>query len=70
VELGTTRSEIVGHVGDAFTGGGVEPAELVAAAQRSGAPAPVVDALRRLPARRYRHVRDLWAEMPDVPVGA
>lgn len=67
--MGTTRTEIVDHIADAFEHGGAGRAELVATAERNGAPAPVVDVLRRLPDRRYRHVRDLWNVVPEVPVG-
>jgi hypothetical protein len=69
-KLSTTRTEIVEHVEDAFGAGGADRAELVAAAERNAAPQRVLDLLRRLPDRRYRHVRDLWAEVPEVPVGA
>jgi hypothetical protein len=62
--------EIVAHVEEAFGEGGVSRADLLAEAQRTSAPQPVLELLARLPERRYRHVRDLWTEVPDVPVGA
>lgn len=69
-ELATSRTEIVEHIADAFGERGADRAALVAAAVRNGAPQAVVDVLHMLPDRRYGHVRDLWTEVPEVPVGA
>lgn len=64
-----TRTEVVERLGEVFPGAGLGKAELVEEARRRGVRSEVVRLLERLPERRYRHVRELWAEMPDVPVG-
>ncbi|MGH2656093.1 MAG: DUF2795 domain-containing protein [Actinomycetota bacterium] len=43
--------------------------ELVEVARGRGVRSEVVRLLEELPERRYRHVRELWAHVPEVPVG-
>ncbi len=63
-----TRTEIADHVGAAFGADAVCRDELLAAARASGARGAVLRALERLPDRSYRHLRELWPELPGVPV--
>jgi hypothetical protein len=64
-----TRIEVVQELGEAFPGAGLSKGELVEEAHRRGVRSEMVRLLERLPERRYRHVRELWAQVPEVPVG-
>ena len=66
----TTRVEIAEHVVAVFGQGPVHREQLLAAAARTEAPERVMEQLRRLPERRYRDLRDLWPELPGIPVEA
>jgi hypothetical protein len=61
--------EVVEELGEAFPGAGLSKEELVEEAHHRGVRSEVVRLLERLPERRYRHVRELWAQVPEVPVG-
>lgn len=64
-----TRTEILDAVRTAFDGTGVTKADLLAAAGTADARPETIDALRRLPeAAAFRHARELWAHLPDMPV--
>jgi hypothetical protein len=65
-----TRSEIADHVEEVFEGGAVERDELVAAAIETGARPEAISTLQSLPARRYGALRQLWSDLPDLPVRA
>lgn len=65
-----TRVEIVDSVGSIFVGDPITRDELLYAAVRVGARPAVLKALRLLPERRqFKHVRELWTELPDIPIG-
>lgn len=66
-----TRSEIADHVEEAFLGAGAsDRVELIEKAERSGARPEVIAALQRLPDKRYSSLRQLWADLPELPVRA
>lgn len=64
----TSRTEIADYVAAAFDPGPVTREELLAAAICGGAPVSVVDELERLPRRTFRDLRELWPELPGLPV--
>jgi Protein of unknown function (DUF2795) len=63
-----TRVEIADHVEAAFSGEPIHKAELLEAARASGARLEVVKVLKRLPERDFRELRELWPQVPDLPV--
>ena len=63
-----TRIEIAAHVGNVFAGGAVTRDQLVAAAQSTGARPAVVQVLERLSRGPFYEMRQLWPELPDVPI--
>jgi hypothetical protein len=64
-----TRTEILAAVRDAFNTTGPTGAQLVTAARTAGARPALITALGRIPQRaEFRHVRELWAHLPDLPV--
>ncbi len=63
-----TRVEIADHVRDVFQRGSVTRTELLAGAADHGARPAVLDTLQRLPDRVYRELRELWPDIPDVPI--
>lgn len=66
--MAVTREEIAAHVHRAFVAGATTRDELVVAASASGARGDVLRVLAGLPDRRYSDLRDLWPELPNVPV--
>lgn len=65
-----TRVEIADCVRQAFQGEEVlVSAVLVSAARARGARPEVLSTLELLDGR-YCNVRELWADLPDIPVGA
>lgn len=65
-----TRIEILDHVEELFERpGAASKDDVLEQAVRSQARPQVIEELRRLPNERYSDVRDLWEQMPDVPVG-
>lgn len=66
-----TRMELVDHIETAFTARPVSRSDLLAAATSSHARPEVIEVLRQLPeVAVYHGIRDLWAELADVPVSA
>ncbi|MGE3811162.1 MAG: DUF2795 domain-containing protein [Candidatus Nanopelagicales bacterium] len=63
-----TRTEIVEAVGVIFSCAPVTAAEIVEVARSSGARPEVVALLEHLGERTYHDVRQLWAELPDLPI--
>lgn len=63
-----TRIEIAEAVSDAFTEGGADRSQILAAAGADSRP-EVVELLESLPDRRYGRLNQLWEELEDVPVG-
>ncbi|WP_112228445.1 DUF2795 domain-containing protein [Lentzea atacamensis] len=43
--------------------------EIIAAAIRQESRTELVSVLERLPNRHFGHVRDLWAHLPELPIG-
>lgn len=66
-----TREELADHVGGAFGHGTVTRASLIACAAASGARPEVVQVIGILPnGGLYARLRDLWPDLPGVPVDA
>ncbi len=66
---GVTRLEVIDAVEHAFTRSSATKQEIITAAVQYGSRATVVTTLQRLPERSFRHVRDLWDHLPDIPLG-
>lgn len=64
-----TRTEVAEVLGGSFGGSAVSKKDLIEEAHRRGLRPQLVRLLERLPERRYRHLRDLWTEAPEVPIG-
>jgi hypothetical protein len=64
-----TRVEIADHLETAFAGGPVGRQDLVATAVATTARTAVVEVLASLPARQYSQLRQLWEDLPEVPIG-
>lgn len=69
-ERPVSRVELLDQLGRAMDARPFTKHDLVEAAAGAGARQGVVDLLHELPDRRYHHPRDLWSELPDVPVEA
>lgn len=64
-----TRVEILDLLDSTFTAGPVSRTALVGAARSLGARVELLDLLEHLPERQYTHQRELWVDLPHVPVG-
>jgi hypothetical protein len=65
----TSRLEIADAIESAFRGAAQQPSELLEAARGSHASAEVLRALSSLPENaRYATLRDVWRDLPHVPV--
>lgn len=64
-----TRVEIAEYVEDAFAAGAAGRGELLAAATGRHARPALLDLLGSLPDRQYAELRQLWTELPEVPIG-
>ena len=67
VAMPVSRFDIAEFVGDLFRGTTVSRSLLVTTARSRGARPAVVLALKRLPDRPYRHLSELWKELPEMP---
>lgn len=67
--MSVTRLEMVEIVANAFRSSLPTRTELLSAAVEERARPEVISLLEQLPDRRYQDVRDIWTELPDVPVG-
>lgn len=65
-----TRTEVADHVYAAFAPGPASRGDVLAAATASRARPQVLSMLQELPERSYGNLRDLWYELPDLPVGS
>ncbi|MGA5148202.1 hypothetical protein ACPCSF_24660 [Streptomyces griseoincarnatus] len=63
-----TRIEIADHLAGVFANGAVTKHDLLIAA--ADARVEVRDVLAELPDRRYTELRQVWEDLPRVPVGA
>lgn len=63
-----TRTELVTHIEAAFVHGPATRDSLLAYAVGSRARPEVIAQLERLPDKPYSTVRDLWYDLPDVPI--
>jgi hypothetical protein len=64
-----TRAEVLAAVKDAFGTSGATGAELVAAARAADARPIVITSLQRVSQRvEFRHIRELWGHLPELPV--
>jgi hypothetical protein len=67
--VSVTRVEIADHIHNAFDGDRMLTAnDLLLSARRSGARPEVLRTLERLPGV-YGDLRDLWPDLPGIPVG-
>jgi Protein of unknown function (DUF2795) len=64
----TTRTELAYHIRDAFTTGPATRSDLLAAAIATKARPQAIETLHRLPDKTYTSIRDLWHDLPDVPI--
>lgn len=64
-----TRTEIIDRLAELFSAGReLSKQDLIDAAERSGARPAVTELLRLLPGRSYWDPRQLWVDLPDIPV--
>ncbi|SCK25986.1 hypothetical protein YUYDRAFT_02830 [Streptomyces sp. ScaeMP-e48] len=62
-----TRTEIADHLSALFANGAVTKHDLVIGA--ATARPEVREVLRQLPDRRYTELRQIWEDLPRIPVG-
>jgi hypothetical protein len=68
-QVPVTRSEVLAAVKGAFDSSGATGAQLVAIAMAADARPTLITALQRVPQRaEFRHIRELWAHLPEMPV--
>jgi hypothetical protein len=65
-----TRKEIARHTADAFDYPPATSSDLIEAAAASGARPEVIAVLRRLPGGAYSQLREVWDDLPGIPVEA
>jgi len=63
-----TRTELADHIHAAFAAGPATRADLLAAAVATSARPRTIELLHRLPDKTYASIRELWYDLPDVPV--
>ncbi|BCJ27480.1 DUF2795 domain-containing protein [Actinocatenispora sera] len=63
-----TRIEIADHVESAFAAGAATRADLLTAARSTGARPALLAVLGDLPDRPYAELRQLWTDLPEVPI--
>jgi hypothetical protein len=68
--VATSRTEIADVVGEAFDDGAATRERLLSVARGNQASTEVLAVLERLPQHRYRRLRDLWPDLPGLPVEA
>jgi hypothetical protein len=66
--LTITRIELANHVEAAFADGPATRDSLLAYAVGSHARPEVITVIENLPDKPYGTIRDLWYDLPDVPV--
>ncbi|MEX2555962.1 MAG: DUF2795 domain-containing protein [Actinomycetota bacterium] len=65
-----TRMQIIECVAMEFTQAGPATKQgLLERARSAGAPVAVISTLEQLPARRFSDIRQLWEELPGIPIG-
>jgi hypothetical protein len=62
-----TRREILDAIYPAFTSGGANTDEIIAAATAAARP-EILEMLEKLPARRYPSIREMWSDLPEMPI--
>jgi hypothetical protein len=65
-----TRTELLDCVESAFTGGAATRNDLIEAAVAADARNEVLIVLRELPDEVFASPRDLWHELPHLPINA
>ncbi|GAA4711476.1 DUF2795 domain-containing protein [Phytohabitans rumicis] len=65
-----TRTELVTHIEAAFAHGPATRDNLLAYAVGSHARPELITVIENLPDKAYTEIRDLWYDLPDVPVTA
>jgi hypothetical protein len=64
----TTRAELADHIHTAFATGPATRTDLLVAAVASNARPPLIEILHQLPDKTYTKLRDLWHDLPDLPI--
>ncbi|MEX0791208.1 MAG: DUF2795 domain-containing protein [Actinomycetota bacterium] len=67
--IGITRSDVARALEDAFQSGPANRDDLVVSARSRGAAPEVIEVLEGLPNRSFRRLRELWEELPKMPIG-
>jgi len=68
--VSVTRTELANHIEAAFSVGPVSRDKLLAYAASSHARPELINTLHALPADTvYPNLRDLWRDLPHLPVG-
>ncbi|GLI03954.1 hypothetical protein Pa4123_92350 [Phytohabitans aurantiacus] len=65
-----TRIELANHIEAAFAHGPSTRDSLLAYAVGSHARPEIITTLENLPDKPYGSIRDLWYDLPDVPVNS
>jgi hypothetical protein len=63
-----TRIEILDAVEEVFDMPPVSAVDLVETARARGSRPQVLDTLRRVPGKQFRHPVELWTHLPDLPI--
>ncbi|BCJ38413.1 hypothetical protein Athai_59160 [Actinocatenispora thailandica] len=63
-----TRIEIADHVESAFATGAASRDDLLGAARTAGARPALLAVLGDLPDRPYAELRQLWTDLPEIPI--
>lgn len=63
-----SRMEIADLIEPAFVDGSARRADILGAAIAGDGRAEVIEVLEQLPDRSFLELRDLWSEIPHVPV--
>lgn len=63
-----TRREVLDAIYPAFVNGGAGRDAIIAAATAADPRPEIMAMLEKLPARHYPNVRDVWSDLPEMPV--
>lgn len=63
-----SRTEVAAHIRGAFASGPADTARIREQARATGARTEVLEALEELPSRSFLDLRQVWTELPEMPV--
>lgn len=66
---GVTRTDVARALESAFQSGPANREQLVESARSRGAAPQIIEVLEGLPNRSFRRLRELWEELPKMPIG-